>query len=259
MGNLEGRNIWTEAILIAVVPLISYLFTYSFELGFVSYFGIPFQFIQIAPCNILLMAFLLYFIGSIGVPFILVISQIIPNHMHELANRIWVSTAMATFLYMFSLPLPNKDKFIFFLIFLGLEFLVFVWPLITQSKTKGYHNKLIADDKTRREFLERPGSWYYYLIKKVGLFAIGLIISIFSIAMVLMQYGLFRASKETEYYTLVNNPNKVIIRFYGYQGMCSTFDRSSKIVRGDFSVVNLQSDPTLLIKKERIGPLNAVS
>jgi hypothetical protein len=67
--------------------------------------------------------------------------------------------------------------------------------------------------------------------------------------------GAAEALRQEEFFVLSDDPNMVVIRFWGDRAVLSPLDPSSGKLRNSFMVIRLGDDPSLLFMPRVLGPL----
>ena len=254
------KKVVSEGILLAAIPFLGYLTVFIYELGFATYFGIPYEFIQPSFTSICLVTAII--IGALLVSFVF-------GHCFSV-----------TLLTMFSIkdgPLLRAIKrvawpllvLLFFIFFYGKDwkgylgplsiliiiiFFEFLWPFVTCKDKKSYNEKLIKQEEIEKRSEPELRKFFDYIDSKFGkqIVSIFLITSFF--LLLVYQVGLIKAQQK-EYFWQLEDGTKIVIRIYGDNLICAGFDVEKHILDGQFSIVKISSEKNLFLKIKKIGKL----
>ncbi len=248
----------TDGFIIAACPVIAYLYAFTYEAGFASFFNIPLEFIKITVNNIIL------FFGGLSIICLLiylpleVISMWIPQEspiFRRLVRYIplfcfFISTA---YLYGFK----NYYTYIGWLpIFLFLVFRDFVAPLITQKDKKTYFEKLSAFEfQDKEDFNKNPPRILYSIFNWFkNKNSINLVLLLFFLIGYSYQKGVADASKQEKFLVCRNLSPVIVLRIYGDNLVCVPYDEKTKSVKSVFSIFKITSDNQNSLSYEKVGP-----
>jgi len=251
----------SEAIILALMTAISYIWVYSYEFGYYSYFGIPSNLITINVSDILNFSVSFIFILSIFAQIILLI-------LFESSSR---TSFFSRFEWRFALPIGLSVLFFILLpviyygiwnifwpvlIFLGIFiiFLLIVELIIRKiKKPTGIYNSVF--DVFTYKLDSKLGKWVNLNILNILAF----VVTFFIVIAFLRAYGESRAMKETNFYIVNTKPECVMLYFKGEINVCSPFDRQNKVVDRSYKFIKLADSPDILIRYESVGPLRLKS
>jgi hypothetical protein len=245
----------TEGIIIAGAPVVAYSLRYSYEVGFVSRFSIPSEFITIDLAKILPLTVVI--LGGIGIAILLTsLYRIILGFIKNIIFRkmmtllIWVIVLCpVVFISLIRNEIIASIPALF--LFLSMAFIEFVRPLLTQKEKIGYLAKLGAA-ASMVQFLTGP--LYYYLGQRVTKICLVCLGSAYLMGIVSL-YGALTSMSQDEFPVVKGSQEMVVLRKYGDQLICVPFDRATKTVEKRFTVLNLGVEPTIEFVTEKIGPL----
>lgn len=251
---IEGKNIRSiisEGLVIAALPVLAYLLTFCYELGYTSEFNIP---IHLITPNITTI-----FIAAGSILFVVVLAFIFVNLIYtlfqkdgSLPRRLVKYAPLIVMLYIYiNLFGLNWEEYIFIIIllvfFLALEFLL---PLIGQRKVKGYKNKLAAQD----EFDSKLVTLYGKVFRLTGRTMAYIILYVIMLAQISLAAGRSEAYKQTEYLVIDKQCEQVALRIYGDIIIAAPVDVRNRTVENKFYIYNI-NNYDLVLQLEDIGPL----
>ncbi len=233
---------------------MAYGLTLAYELGFANAFGIPYQLIRINLIDML--NDLLNLWGVLILPLLIVnaVPMFIMNYDQRIKARVSILIPFLFVALVFFSAYPRgylRDwDWILFAIAGGI-IILFVWPLITQRKTKGYVAKTEAQNKVESE---QPTLINYVLKSPIG--GLVFLFITFLLALQMVQgVGQANAFKQINYLVIPTTPEMAVVRIYGNNLICFPFDRKTKTIQNDFTVYRLPNNGELSLKIEAIGPL----
>lgn len=252
----EGNKDWiTEGIVIASVPFLGYLFTFAYESGYAIFFNFPKELINIGLPQIIITISILYVITVILFFHIEALSFLIFKNKSALYQSIikllplfGVSIGYF-FIYGWLRALP------FIIIFVILGFSEFILPLITQRDKKNYDSKLQAADEADWKFREERGALSVRLIRIFGHKNIMLIINLFLCVNLVQMVGEIAASKKMQFFVIPSSPEKIVLRIYNDNLICTEFNRDTKSFKRGISIYKLTDPQVQNLKLEILGLL----
>jgi hypothetical protein len=248
----EKSSYISDAILIAAIPPIAYLFAFVFEAGYARVFSIPLEFISITLTNVFLAGSSILLISLFLLILLDLISMILPDTSSPIGRAIGtlVPLFLATLAYVFytlgtplSSSLPAIGGVWFVIIFLQ-----FIFPLITQRNKTSYSEKLAAG--TRRETsgilaslahrFRQPYLLAYYL---------GLALYVTFCA------GQSSAFRQHDFLVAHTSPECIVLRVYGDRAICAPFDAATHQVYTEFMLMRLAEINAQEFTVRSIGPI----
>jgi len=261
MSTVETSNYrkWlSDGILIALATLLGYLIAYRYESGYMSFFGVPDDFIEINLIRVLIAGFTIF---SVLLTFIVMIEGLLFLLPKDLGFFTRPLLKLSPFLLAVVISLLTYGlewrKYIFLLILLIIfSFLEFVFPLLSQKEVKGYREKLIAQDKYDTERIStRFISHFYENVERPTIFIFAIILFVVLFA---ATFGESKAMRQIDYLTINTSPEAVVIRTYGDKLICLPFDRKSKEFKKRFFVIKIADNVNnVTFSSDRVGPLHA--
>lgn len=259
MENLEvkqGIRGWiTEGIIIAVIPILAYLVTFSYEVGYAGFFLIPQNLITLniinffAVCGVLLSLFVILLWP------ILIYIDLVKKETNVITLRfvklfpfyLWL--VVNELLYGFTLW---REWILSLIIAIILSIIEFGAPLLSQRHKGSYNEKLKADleadlkTETIFDRLLQFLGWKIYLFTLIFIF------------MLLISYNVGRAEalKKVNFLVVDTSPEVAVLRIYGDYLICVPFDRGSREVQRSFVILNMSESFKTTLKLEKIGPLH---
>jgi hypothetical protein len=252
----EGKIGLNEGIIvaaIAVIPAFGYWIAYLYDLGYCTFFDIPYYYINvsiiqtitaiIAVINIIGIVFLL------GEPFYYIFMSL-PNQLQTPIRAIFLSITMmigASIVY----KLSWKSTIIVIGIMAGSIILCeFVLPLLFYRKIKGYLAKIDKHNKNQ----DWDKSIFGSIRKKLGYnlyacFTWGLIISLLS-----FYTGGIKAKRMTDFIVLDEASDMVVLKVHDGYFLAADVDRSEKKIYPKYKHISKENGGRKF-KFERVGPL----
>lgn len=250
MNDSEKLSLLDKSIMIAIYPALGYFLVYLYEVGYVTIFDIPIEFININMSNFvnivpmifpkLIKIFLIWF----------TISNLI--NINDLENPITykiyeIFTVCACFFILAFFSYNVQSMLLSMLEATIIIYAVtFLCPLITKPKVKGYRNKFIAQMNESNE--NHIQTLTYHHVSKIGYINIKTIIFFIFISITIFQAGIAEAMLKTDYYKVNDN---VVIRIYNDVIICCEYDSKSKKI-DDSSFKVLQKNNIDNLKFEEI-------
>ncbi len=253
----QNKKSWlTEGVVIATAPLIGYLMTYSFQWGYVSYFGMPIEFISVDLSQVIR--------TTIGVMlsflFLLSLYEHVPADTAKkniLYYRLLTVAPLYIYLgiYFFIHKTPfATGLFVGAIIALSLSLIV---PIFTEKNKKSYKEKLEAYEEKVKLKKKSQGALSFKLYERFGDVNVGLIVNLIIILFFVEVSGEIYASNKKSFLVLTNNPNKIVLNTYNDKVICASLDRQTKIVGPSFTIYELS--PLLEFTIDKVGPLKSYS
>lgn len=236
----------------------AYLTAFTYEWGFTSHFGIPRQFITLDWTTVLIAAGAVAGVLSLAFMILeylswLVLPLSVPPTLKRSIVR-WVLLSLA-----FVIPgafwftgLVSRVICISCVVAL-FAFSEFVWPFITQGKTRGWLEKLKAQEaleasqQTLITLLLRHAVAHAFLL---------LVLALLWIALTAYSIGHFTASTQKQFLVVNTSPEAVVLREYHDQLICAYFDRETKQISGTYFVLKTAGGPEVTLAPEEVGPLH---
>ncbi len=216
-------------MLIASSPVAAYLFTFAYEAGFANSFGIPFKLISLNLTAVVMVTFVVIAIVTLALMFpnIIVASETWTKHP---SYKIFVKPQLllkAVYPVLLLGIVFALTSFFVELSIVSVVFAVFVsilYPMIYMRLLTPIHGALFG--------------------------LLFLLITCFFA-------GRDRASTNPDFLIASTLPETVVLAIYGENMICAPFDRTTKQVARDFSVLRIGDDPELSLRLERVGPLHS--
>lgn len=254
----------SEGILILMLTAGAYLFSYYYELGFLSYFDLPASFIRIDLDTILKFGSVIFGILIILFPLTNLVPYLFTNRLHvEFRAFIFVSV-LVFFIIIFQAYIFGLGNFAYWdsilysllIVLFFLAFFTFVFPLITQRKVKGYMAKIEAQSKFEKEFRQEHGGGIYTSIERR--FGLNSLLVIFFLVIGILtsrSIGLAEAVNQKAFPVINSSPDLIVVRIYNDLMICTSIDESSKKISEDFIILKISDNPNLFFHVENIGPV----
>ncbi|SKC90404.1 hypothetical protein [Maledivibacter halophilus] len=244
----------SDAVIIAIMPIIGYLVIFAYEYGYAKAFNIPIQLININKTTFFVVASALWAIifPVIGIVNMFIIlfkddSNVIYREFIKIAP---LHIATVVFVLVFGKSITFEDIQFFLILPLIITVFHFGFPLLTQRKTKGYKQKLLEQEKVDSEIKDIG----FYLEKYLGKFGQLIIIYTFFAIFLSHYIGYFAPLNQSEYLQ-INSSDKIVLRIYGENLICTTYNSEDKTVNSEISIIKIDKKDVTLIPVN-IGPLN---
>src|ERR1017187_9049414 len=247
----------SATLFVALATLGGYAAAFVRELGYTSYFGVPAELITISLTNILIatgavivVALLLFTLVESFAVTALVLKQV---YMKRVIAFLTLYMLIGTIVQMS----PDRDIRLVALAMLAFYFLIlFALPLLSRRKTRGYANKLAAEDA-----LGQPRVPYSILVQaavdRAGVHWFVLLFCCWTIISLTHLVGRGDAAHQEWFVTDVTDSNTVVIGIYGDLIICGKLDSSSdnKRLTGEIYLSKIGNAPPLHLQWRKIGPL----
>jgi hypothetical protein len=236
----ESKKTWlTEGILIASVPVFTYILMIAFVIGYCDFFLIPVSFVSLNLSTMLWIGLRL----EVGLFFVLFFTApaywILRSYSNKIANTVLVLLPYAGLLLLqISLRLPWRD---------------WRWSLVS----------LAAFIAASFFFYFSPGPFPPSMLRSISPNAANMIVRASLVlpwlaisVSVAMNMGRAVATDQRDYLVPASAPTTVVLSHFGERLIVAPFDRSTKEVEPSFWVIKTGEDPKLLLRWERVGPLH---
>ena len=235
----EKKQGWiTEGLILASIPVLGYFFAFQYEAGYASYFQYPKELILVGLPQIVLATITLW--TGLIILFMLVesITMMLPKTQRSLSDSIIKLLPLVGFFAgsLFVYGWERAWPFLFVFVMIGIP--EFILPLFTQKDKKTYSEKIEADWDSEWRLRESKDAFSWRLLRLVGHKNIVLVINIFIVAQLVQTAGEVMASRQMRFFTMSGAPEKVVLRIYDDKFICTYFDRKTKTVGRDISILN---------------------
>jgi len=228
----------SEGLLIAAIPTLIYYLSFGWEMGYFSYFEIPYDFISI---NII---------------------SIFPT-IHILS----ISALGLIYFYVFRF---NYDKIYFYLPVISLVVIYVVLSFIG-FKCIGYKKIIefvvsLAIGAASVIFVvvckwhwmrSKLNLQYKYKFKSL-IWIIALFLFIYSAFEFGRVYNFYKTQSIKNFRIYEANPEMIALRIYSDRLICAEFDRENKTVDSTFIIIDISSNSPVRLHEEEIGPLKPI-
>ncbi len=253
----KNYNFISGAVLVAISSLLGYLMAFFYEYGYLSYFHIPTQLIELNLTNILIAA-----VATLGMMFLLLTVLNIFSQMGLLntktalgrsRNFALMYTAYAVIMVLIY-KTAWKQSLWLLIVAAVLLMIEFLWPFIFQKDKKTLEEKFLAQEKIEREVISND--LFSRIIEKIGRSIFQFLFLSLVLLSIAFNMGRSEALNQKSFVLLGLNSNKTVIRIYSQNLIVIEFDRESKRVANSFLLINRDnfSESTPFITEE-IGPL----
>lgn len=260
----NGKKFFSEGILLAAIPFLGYLTVFVYELGFSSYFGIPYEFIQPSFTGVCLVTAIiigvLLFGFVFGHCFSVVLLTIFPikdgPFLRAIRRITWQVFVLIFFVFFWGKEWKEYiGTLTIFILIISFEFL---WPLITCRDRKNYNEKLAGQEEIEKRFEPEFRRFFDYINGKFGRFNVSIFLIASLFLLFVYQAGLIKA-KQREYFWQLEGDQKIVIRIYGDNLICGDFDVDKHVLNGNFNIVKLSPEKKLSLKMTKVGRLKSTA
>lgn len=257
---MDRKNIFSEGILLAIIPFLSYLTVFVYEFGFASYFGIPYEFIQPNFTSVCLVTTLiiglLLFTFVMGYQVSVILLTILPikdgPFLRAIKRIIWQVFGLLFFIFFWGKEWKEyTGPIITFSIIILIEFL---WPLVTCRERKTYSEKLMGQEEIERRMDPIYRKFFDYINIKFGRHNVSIFLLTALFLLFVYQVGLIKA-KQREYFWQIEGDQKIIIRIYGDNLICASFDTEKHILDNLLNIIKISPENKLSLKMMKVGRL----
>lgn len=252
-GEKDFKKDWiSDVLLVAGCTAVSYLYTVQFESGFLRYYGIPSEILEISMTTVLYVTCTLITLAFSAFGFLLGFSW-------PMSKNSFLIPRIAAVLPMIAMALVNLwayedwKRWIFSVIMAIILLLAFfIFPLFHGHKGK-YKDKLAAQQEIDRRGLERrvPDLLLGWIGPKTYYLAFWMIIGFFLCS----PLGEGTALRKNSYTIINTSPEALVVRVYNDKAVCVPFSRAEKQLQKGFFFVKLTEDRKWFLASETIGPL----
>jgi hypothetical protein len=251
----KGRAWFSEGLIIAATPVLAYMITFTYEVGFAAFFGIPSEFISLNLTSFFLVAFYL----GLMVAFLLATAGMVliftPARDHPLYRRVLsvlpLSLLAVGYIVMFQSYWREWAAILPGLVILIL--LVFVLPAVVHRDKGKYVDRLRAADQV----VSKSASVFDRVMEKGGTTVVAGFLYAWIILSLSHAAGRSSALWQREFLVTSTSPEMVVLRVYGDNLIAAPLDRERKKVQRSFVILKMAADPKLQLRLERVGPLTS--
>lgn len=254
------KNIFSEGILLATIPFLSYLTVFVYEFGFTSYFGAPYEFIQPSFTSVCLVTAIiigiLLFSFVIAYQFSVILLTIFPikdgPFLRIIKRIIWPAIVLLFFVFFWGKEWKEYATAI--IIFAIIIFLEFLWPLVTCRERKTYSEKLAGQEEIERRLDPTYRRFSDYIAIKFGRHNVLIFLLLALFLCLIYEVGLIKA-KQREFFWQIEGDRKIVIRIYGDNLICADFDAEKHILDNLFNIVKITQEKKISLKMIKVGRL----
>lgn len=256
MTTLGKNRYLTESLILAALPVLAYLITFSYQAGYATYFGIPLQIIKINLTTIIISSFTI--VTSLTLVYVIsnAVWMFTPkgNDPVSISIRRVVLVALIGFIIMVPF-LPSRFAWVLYgssiLVILAVEFL---FPILTQRSKAQYPEKLAAQNEI--EIGAGKHMLWYEIDKRVGRWLITSVIYACIALGVAFGVGMQRAEKNSSYY--ISKNNAVVLSIYDDLAVLSPYDSKTITLSGELYFEKVGEGSTKVLRLEKIGQLKLI-
>jgi len=267
--SIQNNKGLSEGFILASLPFLAYLYTFAYEAGYASFFKIPLHFISLNMTSVFIvggtlfvsLASLYWFFWLISHLFIFLPKGEIPNPVHRamwkaiFMSVLWlliILVILAVAEVKLDVELMWKIVLIVVLILAIYLFFEMVLPVIFHPEKKTYREKFAASHMIEED--QRYETLSEFLSRETG-GNFSLILLLLFLAVIPHIAGRSAASRQQEFLTFDSKPPGVVLRIYGENMICSALQKKTKKLEVEFFVKKISSDSKLILRLEKVGPL----
>jgi len=254
--NNGNNNLFSEASFPIIATAIGFACAFAYELGYCTYFNIPFQFIELTIPTIILSLLLVFGSCFLLLNFFIVLGSAIPTN--TVFGRNIVITIFLLFFPSYLIYIYGFRDWIEYLpvssIFITYIIILWIWPiLINLGKRISYAEKLSISENIDRSTTDLWDIIRRHLGDKTEIIMILLFI-------VLMAYfrGRAMAKNDKYYYVIETKPALVVLRIYNNKIICAPLNQKNKTINNQYMIAELATvniKKPLIMSYKNVGPL----
>lgn len=260
LGEKPWHTRYSDGILVAAVPLFSYVVVFVYQSGYFNYFKIPLQFISfklneifISITSLIILIGIWNWIEGLSI-------RILPKNLTpQIAKRIRPFIFLLSLLSLLLLLYPNNKEYwqYSFLSLVIIALYEFLFPLYKMRKIKSNYSKKLEkyySEQERKKEAKTNKTTLDYIFQRMGIsLTQGFIVLLF-LFLGIYSLGHLQAVNQKNYY-VIDQSEKVILYVGTDTFIVASFNRTTKVVEKNISIINTNSDPPLYFRSESIGPL----
>jgi hypothetical protein len=262
MIESKPKKIIDTTLIIAIIPAYIYFVTFEYENGFCNNFGIPTYLIEPSLTTILIFATTLFgvFFSSIkalglSLPFFKAVDDEKKTHLRGI-NKINGICIFGGILMIYAYPFSWKLILIISSVTLILNLITWGIPLLLLiRKKKSLKEKLQQVEDENVEDTDKI-DWLVHLFKKLNNKERTFFFVILVIPYISFLFGNGEAMKQKEFLTICNNENTVVLKKYNDIFVCAKFNRKTNQLSDSLILIKLSESEPIILRTEKIGPLN---
>lgn len=255
----KPKKIFGLTFFITIIPAYIYFVSFEYELGYCNYFNIPGYLIEPSITTILIFATTIFGILfsslkvlGISLPLFKAAEDENKTHLRTI-NFVNGICIFGTVLMMFAYPISWELLLICLIVTVLMNLLAWGLPflfLLRQKKSIKEKLQRVEDEYVSSE---DKLDWIDHLIKRFNREERMFFILIMLIPFISFLFGNGEAMKQEKFQIIAN---KVVLKKYNEVFICASFDRKTKILSDSLILVKLSESQPLILKTEKIGPLN---
>jgi len=250
----------SDAIFLALIPLIGYSLLFSYQWGYFNVFDIPFQFIELSIEQVFVVTAGLITLFFVVIYLLMTLTTFMnPQKLPiEIRRKIQRNLPVSIFLIVCAFVFFRFDKFrlLFFIALLIMFITDFIIPLILYKFKKNYLLKLEKNDLERREadsyFVTLVDSFISTAGNDIARFTIYYLLTIVIVSLM----GRGAALNKSEFYVANTDPETVVLYMTKDKVILADFDRDFRIIGDSFYVIEINKHPEIKFTYETVGPFN---
>jgi hypothetical protein len=250
----EIKSWLSSGIVVAYVSAIGYSVTFLYEYGYTQYFQIPTNLIQLTLTQVFLAISGMGLVAYVYFTQLKIIASVESLFQHDIL-RLMIAYQVPILLFLLFVGFlygETKGWILLGVLFLFFLFDDFLYPLIIQRWKGTYREKIVAQLRTE---MERPRITKMLLGPALNSKKASFLL--YTAVFILLSFlaGHYEARSQIYFYVLSESPNVVLLRIYGENVVCASFDRKEKEISGSLTIQSLSDRGELKLRREKIGPL----
>ena len=262
-GKVLKDFILSPTILIGVSTLFAYIYSYIYQIGYFSYFGIPEETMQFDILSLLSQAGAIsYFLMTGLLIFVVLYTLFIVYPLDSLTQKIVYVicfTGLLTILVFFHTMITfelNKhlDSTNWLILILSplipitLIGIFFIMPIVRYKYIKGIKNRFEYASLDRTMSKQNRAFINMFIVYTI-------IMIFFGCFMMAGDFGQYSAYGRTEYYVMLSEPEYVVLFMDNLNVVCARYGKYSKIVDNTFYIYERSDLEPIILEMRKIGPL----
>lgn len=248
----------SDTLLLAAIPFLAYLFTFVYQAGYLKAFEIPLQFVSVNIVDVFNIGSKILGVFAIVLGLINFFSAILPKDKIPFPLKRRLNQLVPLLLFVFpSLFLfdwgAGSNLVLFFLMVVAVE--MFLPPLVTKKHKGSYLQKMEMLDNESKDSNPWDGSLLDKTVDFIGYKAF--VVIVYFLLSINLTYNAGKsAALNQEIFHIVNTSPETVVLFMTNDKIISApFDKNTKIVEPDFSVISLSNAVDLKLRLVNTGRL----
>jgi hypothetical protein len=238
---------------------LAYLSTFAYQVGVLSYYGLPMNYADLSLINVVAMSVILFIIFYIIYLPVILVAEVFPKNknylLKQLVNRI--SVCVLIFIFSAFVDLWTKKMMVAFDVFLVMTIAYYlIMPIVKYKEKISYKEKFaryseFLEQKQELRYKKKEDTKLLFKYEKVFLTIMKVLIGIVMVVVSLNSIGYKYGEMHNNYLIAKDYSDKAIV--YSNDDIYILKSYENNIMDNEFQIVPAERIGT--IYKERIGPL----